>query len=286
GARVEVEEEKRSPLDFALWKKAKPGEPRWESPWGDGRPGWHTECVVMSLDLLGEGFDLHAGGLDLRFPHHENERAQAVVLGKDFSRHWMHHGFVEVAGEKMSKSLGNYTSLTDLLDRTDPRAYRLLVLQSHYRSPMEVVPDTIERAERSLATLDAFARRTAELPPVAPDAETLDSFRRHMDDDLDTPGAVALLFSTVRAANAALDGGETQAARPLAAAANEMASAIGLELRAAAGEVDAAAGELVRQRDEARQNKDFAAADRIRDELTAMGWVVEDTPDGSQVRRA
>jgi cysteinyl-tRNA synthetase len=286
GARVHVEEEKRSPLDFVLWKKAKPGEPTWPSPWGDGRPGWHTECVVMSLDLLGEGFDLHAGGLDLRFPHHENERAQAVALGRDFSRHWMHHGFVEVAGEKMSKSLGNYTSLTDLLARTDARAYRLLVLRSHYRSPMEVVPDTIAQAEASLEGLDAFARRTADLPLTAADAGVLDRFRSRMDDDLDTPGATALLFDTVRIANAALDGDDVAMAAALAAAVREMAGAVGLELRSATDEVDEATAELVRQRDEARAAKDYATADRIRDELVGAGWVVEDTPGGTQVRRA
>ena len=186
----------------------------------------------------------------------------------------------------MSKSLGNYTSLTDLLARTDPRAYRLLVLQSHYRSPMEVVPETMERAERSLATLDAFARRTADLPAVEPDAGTLDAFRRHMDDDLDTPGAIALLFNAVRGANAALDGGMTDSAAPLAAAAKEIAGALGLGLRAEVDDVDAATAELVRQRDEARAAKDFAAADRLRDELVAAGWVVEDTAAGTKVRRA
>ncbi|MGZ4786852.1 MAG: cysteine--tRNA ligase, partial [Acidimicrobiales bacterium] len=138
GARVEANDEKRSPVDFALWKKAKPGEPSWPSPWGDGRPGWHTECVVMALDLLGEGFDLHGGGQDLAFPHHENERAQAVAQGRDFAHHWAHTGFVEIGGEKMSKSLGNFTNLLDLIDSTDPRAFRLLVLRSHYRSPIEV----------------------------------------------------------------------------------------------------------------------------------------------------
>jgi cysteinyl-tRNA synthetase len=286
GARVEVEEEKRSPLDFVLWKKAKPGEPTWPSPWGDGRPGWHTECVVMSLDLLGEGFDLHTGGLDLRFPHHENERAQAVALGREFARHWMHHGFVEVAGEKMSKSLGNYTSLTDLLARTDARAYRLLVLRSHYRSPMEVVPETIAQAEASLEGLDAFARRTAALPAADADEGVLDAFREHMDNDLDTPGATALLFDTVRRANAALDGGDTSSAASLAAAARAISAAMGLELRAGGDEVDDATAELVRRRDEARAAKDFAAADRIRDELVAARWVVEDTPAGTKVRRA
>src|SRR5205807_1966636 len=170
---------------------------------------------------LGEGFDLHSGGLDLRFPHHENERAQAVALGRRFSRRWMHHAFVEVEGEKMSKSLGNFTSLTDLVERTDPRAYRLLVLQSHYRSPMEVTPDTVAHAERSLTGLEAFARRTADLPDAPPEEAVLARFREAMDDDLDTPAATALLFDTARRANAALDAGDTTAAASLAAAARE-----------------------------------------------------------------
>ena len=160
GARVEAIEEKRSPFDFALWKNAKAGEPSWPAPFGDGRPGWHTECVVMSLGLLGDGFDLHCGGLDLKFPHHENERAQAIAAGHSFAQHWAHNGFVMVEGEKMSKSLGNFTSLTDLLERTDARAYRLLVLRSHYRSPIEVSPATIEDAERALERLDGLARRS------------------------------------------------------------------------------------------------------------------------------
>ena len=159
GARVEAVAEKRSPLDFVLWKKAREGEPAWDSPWGPGRPGWHTECVVMSLDLLGDGFDLHGGGRDLAFPHHENERAQAVAEGRPFARHWVHNGWVEVEGTKMSKSLGNFTSLTDLLARSDGRAYRLLVLRAHYRSPIEVTEGTVADAEKALARLDTLARR-------------------------------------------------------------------------------------------------------------------------------
>ncbi|HEV2426819.1 MAG TPA: cysteine--tRNA ligase, partial [Acidimicrobiales bacterium] len=140
GARVEPTAEKRSPLDFALWKAAKPGEPSWDAPFGAGRPGWHTECVVMSLKLLGDSFDLHTGGLDLKFPHHENERAQAVAAHRLFARHWAHHGFVMVGDDKMSKSLNNYTTIDELLAQTDPRAYRLLVLRSLYRSPLDVSP--------------------------------------------------------------------------------------------------------------------------------------------------
>ena len=207
---------KRHPADFVLWKFSKPGEPSWPSPWGDGRPGWHSECVVMSLDLLGEGFDLHCGGQDLRFPHHENERAQAVALGKRFANHWMHNGFVvDAEGEKMSKILGNVTNLLDLIDRYDPRAYRMVLLQSHYRSPVTITTDTLDAAVKSLAGLDSFVAR------VGPVDATDDARRRRarlrsraaMDDDLDTPRAMALLFDTVRRANAALDAGDAGGSR-------------------------------------------------------------------------
>jgi cysteinyl-tRNA synthetase len=279
GDRVVVgEDDKRSPADFVLWKRAKPGEPKWPSPWGDGRPGWHTECVVMSLDLLGEGFDLHTGGLDLKFPHHENERAQAVALGHRFSRHWMHHAFVEIGGEKMSKSLRNFTSLTDLLARTNRRAYRLLVLQAHYRSPIEVTPDTVAQAEATLAGLDNFARAAARVPVMAPDTAVMQQFTERMDDDLNTPGAMELLFTTVTRFNSTRD-------PALAAAVREMARAVGLELQTSTDEVDADSADLVRQRDEARARKDWARADALRDELRARGWVVEDGKQGTEIHR-
>ena len=278
GERVEVNEEKRSPLDFVLWKKAKPDEPSWPSPWGEGRPGWHTECVVMSLDLLGDGFDLHAGGLDLKFPHHENERAQAVALGYAFARHWMHHAFVEVEGVKMSKSLKNFTSLVDLLDRHDPRSYRLLVLGSHYRSPMEVTPETIASAEAALKRLDEFGRAFPAEVGADPDAAALEQFRQFMDDDLNTPRARALLFDLVGRANR---DGDLAAA----AAAREILAVVGLELRDSADEIDSLTAAKIAERDQARRDKDFATADRLRDELQAMGWVVKDTPEGTQVHR-
>ena len=284
GARVEGAPDKRSPLDFVLWKMAKPGEPSWPSPWGPGRPGWHTECVVMSLDLLGDGFDLHSGGLDLRFPHHENERAQAVGLGRDFARYWMHHAFVESGGEKMSKSLGNFTSLADLLARTDPRAYRLAVLQSHYRKPMEVTPEVLADVERGLERLDSLGRR---VPDAAdPDPDALSRFRAAMDDDLDTPGAVGLLFDLVRRANVAVETGDREGAGRLAATVAEVRQALGLTRLDEAHDVDAEAADLVARRDRARADRDFAAADALRDELRAKGWVVEDGPDGTRVRRA
>ncbi|MEO7836035.1 MAG: cysteine--tRNA ligase, partial [Acidimicrobiales bacterium] len=278
GVRVEVMEEKRSPIDFALWKKAKPGEPEWPAPWGAGRPGWHTECVVMALDLLGEDFDLHGGGIDLAFPHHENERAQAVALSRPFARRWVHSGHVVApGGEKMSKSLDNYTSLTDLLARTDPRAYRLLVLQSHYRSPLEVGPETIERAERSLARVDELARRVglesgdgAGATTAAPDPVAMERFVQLMDDDLATPAVMGLVFDLVGAANAALDLGDTATGGPAAAAAFE---------------IDAEAARLVAQRDGARAGRDYSRADALRAALEALGWTVKDGPHGTTIHR-
>ena len=310
GDRDLVGTEKRNPADFVLWKFAKPGEPSWPSPWGDGRPGWHTECVVMSLDLLGDDFDLHGGGVDLAFPHHENERAQAVALGRPFSRRWAHNGFVEVGGEKMSKSLDNFTTVDDLLARHDPRALRLLILQAHYRSPVEVTASSMANAEAALGRLDALARRTVDLDSDAVASDAIGSgatgsgatgsgavgaedparmaaFRARMDDDLDTPGAMAVLFGCVTDANRALDSGpEGRAeAAPIVAAWRCMLDAVGLDVVAETDELPPEVLELCRRRDEARAQRDFAAADALRDELTAGGWVVEDTASGTAVRR-
>ena len=287
GARVEGIDEKRSPVDFVLWKKAKPGEPHWPSPWGDGRPGWHTECVVMSLDLLGDDFDLHGGGQDLAFPHHENERAQALADGRRFARTWVHNGFVEVEGTKMSKSLGNVSNLVDLVEQYDPRAYRLLVLRSHYRSPIDVTDDSLRDAEAALDRLDAFARRATSVEAVAaasPDPDALGQFRAAMDDDLQTPTATGLLFDLVRRANVALDAGDAAAAGPLAAGVFEIAGALGLALRAEAASVPDEVVAWAAERDAARAGKDWARADALRDQITAAGYVVEDTPAGAVVR--
>ncbi len=255
GARVEANEEKLSSVDFALWKKAKPSEPAWPSPWGDGRPGWHTECVVMSLELLGEGFDIHGGGQDLAFPHHENERAQAVALGHRFAGHWVHNGFVEVGGEKMSKSLGNFTNLLDLIDEHDPRAYRLLVLRSHYRAPIEISKETVADAEAALERLDRFAEKFGSVA-VDPDRDALERFRTVMDDDLGTPAAMALLFDLVKRANTSGD-------EAAAAAAFEIAGAVGLELRREGGEIGEDALALARRRDEERDGEELGRRRRL-----------------------
>ena len=286
GARVEVSERKESPIDFALWKLAKPGEPSWPSPWGDGRPGWHTECVVMSLDLLGEGFDLHGGGQDLCFPHHENERAQAIADGKAFAGHWVHNGFVEVGGEKMSKSLGNFTNLLDLIDTVDPRSYRMLCLQAHYRSPIDVNAATTSNAAAALGRLDALARRAGTLGEGAePDAVAIAEFRGRMDDDLDTPGAAAVLFGVVTRINTLLDAGDEATAAPLVTAFRSMLDAVGLVVRVD-DEVPPEVLALAAKRDEARAAKDWGRADALRDELVGQGWVVEDGAHGTAVRQA
>lgn len=280
------EEHKRHAFDFALWKKAKPGEPAWDSPWERGRPGWHIECTVMALDLLGEGFDLHGGGSDLAFPHHENERAQAVSAGRRFARYWLHNGMVTAAGgEKMAKSLGNYVSLTDLLTRVDPRAYRLLVLRSKYRSPLEVTPATLADATDGMARLDNFARR---LGPVeaAPDPSVRERFRAAMDDDFTTPAATAAVFDALRDANVALDAGDRATAASLGAAVLELTAALGLTLRGAGADpVDSEAAGLASARDAARRARDWARADALRDELVALGWKVEDGPEGTRLSR-
>ena len=281
--------QKRHPADFVLWKfktdEPTESDPAWPSPWGPGRPGWHSECVVMSLDLLGEGFDLHCGGQDLRFPHHENERAQAVALGKTFANHWMHNGFVvDAEGEKMSKSIGNVSNLLDLIQHYDPRAYRLVLLQSHYRSPVRLGQATIDQAVKSLAGLDAFAARASKVAPADADPATLHAFRAAMEDDLDTPKAMSIVFDTVRSANSAIDAGDP-AAGGLVAAVLEICSALGLELSAGGDDVSDDVTAKAAALDQARADKDYAAADAIRAELQADGWTVETTKDGTTVRR-
>jgi cysteinyl-tRNA synthetase len=287
GARVEVDPAKRNPMDFVLWKAAKPGEPAWDSPWGRGRPGWHIECSAMSLDLLGEGFDIHGGGDDLMFPHHENERVQAEGAGHMFARHWVHSAMVQVGGEKMAKSLGNFTTLRDALDAHGPRAFRMAVLQTHYRRPAELGDTELAAAAGAVERLDALVRRAEAdgVPTTEPHAEVVARFRDAMDDDFSTPAAIAVAFDTVSAAHQALGDADAARAATLLAAVREITGALGLELESA-GSGDAEIDALVAQREELRRARDFAAADAIRAELAARGVVLEDTPTGTIWHRA
>ncbi len=293
GARVEVDEAKEDPLDFALWKAAKPDEPSWPSPWGPGRPGWHIECVAMSLGILGDGFDIHGGGNDLVFPHHTNERAEALAVGRPFARHWVHNAMLNIEGTKMSKSLGNYRTVVEMLDEhpLNGRAFRLLVLQTHYRKTMEVNPELMASARAAIQRLDALARRAsaagiavqtgaAAADPRA-DGGAVEAFRAAMDDDLGTPQALAVVFDTLHRANTALDRGSTDA-QALAATVFELAGALGVAVDAGGrgADEDGAIEDLVARRQAARDARDWGTADALRDELSALGVVVEDTPAG------
>ena len=340
GARVEVDEAKEDPLDFALWKAAKPDEPSWPSPWGPGRPGWHIECVAMSLGILGDDFDIHGGGNDLVFPHHTNERAEALAVGRTFARHWVHNAMLNIEGQKMAKSLGNYRTVAEMLEEhpLNGRAFRLLVLQTHYRKTMEVNPELMASARAAGERLDALARRSTVLsiPPESVSTDDLDesavnAFRAAMDDDLGTPQAVAVMFDTLRRANTALDESASNASQ-LAATVVDLAGALGVAAERAtprnvdvsasiiagapevhatatatspdsslglsktdktaegageqASDGDAAIEDLVSQRQAARDAKDWATADSLREDLSALGVVVEDTPAGPTWHRA
>ncbi len=294
GSRVSVDEAKHSPLDFALWKAARPGEPTWETPWGAGRPGWHTECVAMSMSLLGEDFDIHGGGDDLRFPHHQNEWAQVEATGRKFARLWVHSAMLNVSGEKMSKSLGNFTTLAEALDRYDPRAMRLLVAQTHYRTTMEMGPEALTSATGAVRRLDAVVRRARsegiETGTSSRDEAAVEAFRAAMEEDLGTPGAVEVIFGLVREANTAFDSGDVTTAGIKVATLVELAGVLGLEVGerevSETAEDGARIRALVEARTVARREGDYAEADRIREELTAMGVVIEDTRGGTVWHRA
>ena len=288
---------KRDPRDFALWKGAKSGEPEsatWDSPWGDGRPGWHIECSAMSRRYLGPEFDIHGGGLDLRFPHHENELAQSTAAGDPFARYWVHNGLVTVDGQKMSKSLGNFVLAEDILRAYDPLVVRYALLSAHYRSNLDITESSFAEAASALERLRTFLVRLSRahggeygwLSTDLPDA-----FVAAMDDDLGVPEALAVLHETVRAGNAALDAADLSAATTAAIHVHTMAGILGIDPTSErwSGHTDGAEARalhtlvtsLIDQRARARAGKDWSAADRIRDAVAAAGITLEDTSDGT-----
>ena len=285
---------KRDPRDFALWKAYKPGEPEtasWPSPWGRGRPGWHIECSAMAGKYLGDTFDIHGGGLDLRFPHHENELAQSQAAGRGFARYWMHNAWVTMAGEKMSKSLGNTADVAAAVTKYGGRAVRLWLAGPHYRSAIELSDASLAEAAAQLARIDSFLERSAA-PAVPSEAELPTEFITAMDDDLGTPGALAVLFGVVKDGNLALEARDAAAAGAARAQLLLMLRVFGLDPAApewadasGAGDdlkpvVDGLVGALLEQRAQARARKDWPAADAVRDTLKNLGLKVEDTPTG------
>lgn len=288
---------KRDPRDFALWKGAKPGEPDdavWQSPWGAGRPGWHIECSAMARRYLGAEFDIHGGGLDLRFPHHENELAQSAAAGDAFARYWVHNGLVTVGDQKMSKSLGNFVLAHDVLREREPIVVRYALAAAHYRSSLDLSPVSFDEAEAALGRIRTFlarADRVLGLGGRFTAADLPDAFTAALDDDLGVPQALAVVHERVRAGNAALDAGETDAAARAAVEVTRMTGLLGLNPRDpmwvasdggdAASALDALVEAMIAQRAEARASKDWPAADRIRDAVAAAGITLEDTSDGT-----
>ena len=276
---------RRAPHDFALWKSAKAGEPEsaaWDSPWGKGRPGWHIECSAMTLSALGESFDIHGGGLDLRFPHHENELAQSRAAGYEFAKHWMHNGLVTVSGTKMSKSLGNGVSVEELFAQGSPAAVRYWLASAHYRSPLDYSPNSMSEAVTALFRITNFARRASEIASAA-DIKLPTEFVEAMDSDFNVPVALGVLHDTVRVGNTALDSGDNTTVSRALSEVVRMADALGLDLssneKVATAETIELIEGLIAKRNRARTDKDYALADLVRAELTAMGVTIEDQAD-------
>ena len=289
-ARSETGAGKRGPLDFALWKAAKPGEPSWPTPWGDGRPGWHLECSAMSTWYLGAEFDIHGGGLDLQFPHHENEQAQSHAAGDGFAQFWMHNHWVTMAGEKMSKSLGNVLSIDNMLESVRPVELRYYLGSAHYRSVLEYSPEALQEAAAGYRRIEDFVHRAGSPEPSAWTA----AFEQALNDDFSVPKALAEIHNTVRAGNSALASGDAEQASALAAQVRAMAAVLGVDPVAwdnaggnAGGETDRTLEALdtlvqaeLQRRTEARAAKNWAVADEVRDRLAAAGIEVTDTADG------
>ncbi|MBV1842477.1 cysteine--tRNA ligase [Photobacterium ganghwense] len=293
GARVDIETAKRSPLDFVLWKMSKPGEPTWESPWGPGRPGWHIECSAMNSAILGDHFDIHGGGSDLQFPHHENEIAQSCcATGSKYVNTWMHSGMVMVDREKMSKSLGNFFTIRDVLAHYDAETVRYFLMSGHYRSQLNYSEDNLKQARSALERLYT-ALRGLDAAAANGGEEFVTRFKEAMNDDFNTPEAYSVLFDMAREINR-LKGEDEAAAAGLAARMRELADVLGLLSQEPEAFLQGGAGQdedvaeieaLIQQRLDARAAKDWAAADEARDKLAAMGIILEDGPQGTTWRR-
>lgn len=284
GERVDVDHAKNNPLDFVLWKMAKTGEPFWESPWGNGRPGWHIECSAMSTCCLGNSFDIHGGGMDLQFPHHENEIAQSEgATGEKFVNLWMHNGFVRVDNEKMSKSLGNFFTVREVLKQYRPEIIRFFILSSHYRSPLNYSDESLNEAYSALTRLYT-ALRGVDSVDLAVDTYYKARFEQAMDDDFNTPVALAVLFDLARDLNKAKTH-EPEKVAGLAANLKQLASLLGLLQDAPdaflKGDADDDIEQQIQARIDAKKAKDWATADKIRNDLKANGIILEDSPDGT-----
>lgn len=300
GARVDVNEVKRNPLDFVLWKGQKPGEPAWESPWGMGRPGWHIECSAMSMKYLGETIDIHSGGQDLVFPHHENEIAQSEgATGKPFARYWLHNAFLNINNEKMSKSLGNFFTVRDIKEKFDLEVFRLFMISAHYRSPINFSGELLEQARSALERLYnaknnlAYLMDKTEEKPLKQDEEAFanalagyrNRFIEVMDDDLNTADGLAVIFDMVRDINSNI---KAESSREIVKASMDML----MELTGVLGllykkeeNLDEEIEQLIEERQKARKEKNWALADKIRDDLKARGIILEDTPQGVKWKR-
>lgn len=288
-------EHKRDPRDFTLWKSAKPGEPSWPTPWGRGRPGWHLECSAMATSYLGGSFDIHCGGMDLIFPHHENERAQSRGAGDGFAQTWLHNGWVTIGGEKMSKSLGNVLAIENVLTYVRPQELRYYLGSAHYRSMLEYTPTALHDAAAAYRKIESFVLRTDDRAGPVPEGRRREAFAAALDDDLGVPAALAVVHGTVTEGNRALESGEHGAALECASSVRAMTSVLGVdpldphwrtgasaEADAAKTALDALVTDRLRVRTRARTDKDFALADEVRDQLSAAGIDVTDTPDGPE----
>lgn len=300
GARIETGEKKEDALDFALWKDAKPGEISWDSPWGKGRPGWHIECSVMVREILGDTIDIHAGGQDLTFPHHENEIAQSeAYTGKQFARYWMHNGYINIDNEKMSKSLGNFVLVNDIRKQIDPQVLRFFMMSVHYRNPINFSQELVENAKAGLERIRTSYANLAHRLEVAPELgdhadiwlhkidEVKTQFVKSMDDDFNTANGIAALFELSSLANTYLMEAHTEAKvlENFMSTLKELAGVLGIEMDVQKEVLDEEIDALIEERIQARQNKDFARADEIRDQLKEMNILLEDTAQGIRWKR-